>query len=80
MKSGIWIIIKNSPIFDKKALITLSFKLFQVKYSNNCIEIKDKKYNDFTKLITFVKYANKTPTKLNKNVFSDTSAFQHIYI
>ncbi len=61
-------------------MITLSFKLFQVKYSNNCIEIKDKKNNDFTKLITFVKYANKTPTKLNKNVFSDTSAFQHIYI
>jgi hypothetical protein len=38
--------IENNPICDNNLFIFLLFKFFQVKYSNNCIEIKERKYKN----------------------------------
>ena len=80
MNNGICININHAPIFDNNVFIFLSFKLFQAKYSNNCMEIKARKYKKSKTPMTLLKSANEIPNKLNKNVFRDTFEFQHIYI
>ena len=80
INNGIWIKIKNNPICDKSLFAFLSCKLFHVKYSNNCIEINENIYRNENPLITPLKYAKDDPKRLNKNVFNDTLALQHILV